>query len=95
MMMVGQFRWHDIPTGPNGLRFAATLAGLAILILWALGRVGVRVNASPSLPSASMSLPRTLAVRWWSSAPTDRQLLSASAAGIVLLGVVLMGQRRC
>jgi conjugative transfer signal peptidase TraF len=50
MTMVGQFRWRNIPPGPNGVRFAATLAGLVILILCGLGRVGVRMNASPSLP---------------------------------------------
>src|SRR5262245_43104196 len=50
MTTVGQFRWLDIRPGPNGLRFAATLAGFAILIAVALGRLGVRVNASPSLP---------------------------------------------
>ena len=50
MTMVGLFRWLNIPPGPNGVRFAATLAVLAILVLWALGGVGVRVNVSPSLP---------------------------------------------
>jgi len=49
MMMVGLFRRRETPWA-KGAGFSAGFAGIAILVFLALGRTGVRLNASPSLP---------------------------------------------
>jgi conjugative transfer signal peptidase TraF len=50
MTMVGQSRRRDNAIGQRSVRIAGTFAGIAVLITWAFGQAGVRLNTSPSLP---------------------------------------------